>query len=220
MPPADDPSHSLEPPTVLDKPPPRADASTPTRAPPSQTNIGSEQAIAAVELQRVRGMMSGIAISSAITAAMVILVHGEPTAMKVHAGALIATALAAGACTIWFHREVAKWILVAQVGVLMTGFYFWGFFSAYCALVPLTLYILAGIAKQAAMVWGLVIIVLAQTSFGTATILGWLDSRSLVEPVPERAPIWGQFVALGVVQGITVGAFVPGRSGRNRALLW
>ena len=44
------------------------------------------------------------------------------------------------------NREVAKWLLVSQIGVLMTGFYFWGFFSAYCALVPLTLYIIAGIA--------------------------------------------------------------------------
>jgi serine/threonine-protein kinase len=210
-----------EPATVLDKPAVRAEASsltpspTSTPTPMSKTSIGSEQAIAAVELQRVRGMMSGIAISSAVTAAIVILVHGEPTATKVHAGALIGTAVLAGASTIWFHREVAKWILVTQIGVLMTGFYFWGFFSAYSMLVPLTLYILAGIAEPIEAVWGCITVVLAESSFGTATILGWIDSRSLVEPVAERAPVWGQLVALALMQVITVGAFIAGRAARN-----
>src|SRR5262245_22246211 len=199
----------------MDKPPVR-EAST--KSPLASSSTRSEEALAAVELQRVRGMMGGIAISSAIVAAIVILVRGEPTAMRVHAGALIATTVLAGANALWFNREVAKWILVGQVGVLMTGFYFWGFFSAYSVLVPLTLYILAGIATRAEMFWSTISVVAAQSAFGSATILGWIHSRSLVEPVVERAPIWGQFVALAMLQVISVGAFLAGLSARRRSV--
>jgi eukaryotic-like serine/threonine-protein kinase len=201
-----------EPTTVLDTAPLRDRSATRTSTNPS---LRSEEAVAAVELKRVRGMMSGIAISSAITAGIVVLVGGEPTAMRVHAGALLATSMAAGASTIWFNREVVKWIVAAQIGVLMTGFYFWGFFSAYCALVPLTLYILAGIATSTEMIFGTITLVAAQTGFGAATILGWLQSRSLVEPIVERAPIWGQFVALALLQVITIGAMLAGRAARK-----
>jgi serine/threonine-protein kinase len=206
-----------EPTTVLDKPPPRDVSVAPSR-PPTKTAILSEQALAAVELQRTKSMMAGIAISSAITAGIVFLVRGEPTAMRVHAGALIATAISSALCSVWFHREVAKWLIASQIFVLMSGFYFWGFFSAYCALVPLTLYILAGVATPLEIVIGLIAIVSAQTAFGLATIFGWIHSRSLVEPVLERAPIWGQLVALTLLQGVTIGAVVAGRAARKRSL--
>jgi len=98
----------------MDKPPAREPRSMPSLKPPlTGTSVRSEEAVAAVELQRVRGMMSGIAISSAITAVIVVLVRGEPTAMRIHAGALGVTAASAGACAIWFNREVAKWLTPA-----------------------------------------------------------------------------------------------------------
>ena len=93
-----------------------------TRTPLTSTAVSSEQAIEQVELDRVRGMMTGMAVSSLITAAIVIIVRGEPTAMRVHAGALTATAVAAAMSAIWFHREVAKWIVICQIVVLMTGY--------------------------------------------------------------------------------------------------
>ncbi|HEY5925454.1 MAG TPA: serine/threonine-protein kinase [Kofleriaceae bacterium] len=204
-----------EPTTVMDKAPPSMRDGSRT---PLTNTVSSAQVVDAVELQRVRGMMSGIAISSALTAIIVIIVRGEPTAMKIHAGALLGTAIAAGASVVWFHREVAKWILAAQVGVLMTGFYFWGFFSAYCVLVPLTMYILAGIAHRAEVWWSTITVVLAQTAFGTATILGWIESRGLVQPVEPFAPVWGQFVALGMLQLITIGAMLAGRDARKRSM--
>ncbi len=197
----------------MDKPP--REAST-TKA-PTNTSVRTQEAVDKVELQRVRGMMSGIAISSAITAGIVFLVHGDTFAMQLHAGALIGTALASGACALWFRREVVKWLLVAQIGVLMTGYYFWGFFSAYCALVPLTLYILAGIATPVEMAIGTVLLVAAQIGFGSASILGYIESRGLVEVIEARAPAWGQFVALGLLQVITVGAMLAGRDARKRS---
>jgi eukaryotic-like serine/threonine-protein kinase len=193
---------------------PLREGSSPTR---TNTSVRAQETVNAVELQRVRGMMAGIAISSAITAGIVVLIGGDPTAMRVHAGALLATALAAGASSFWFHRDVATWIVAAQIAVLMTGFYFWGFFSAYGALVPLTMYILAGIATRTEMVLGTIAIVAAQGGFGAATILGVLESRGLVEPVIDRVPPWAQFVALGLLQVITIGAMLAGRAARKRS---
>jgi serine/threonine-protein kinase len=207
-----------EPTTVLDKAP--ADGATSRSSPTKVVTVTSgrtQQAVDAVELQRVKGMMAGIAISSALTAGIVFLVHGDTEAMQLHAGALIATALGSGACAIWFNREVVKWLLVGQIAVLMTGFYFWGFFSAYSALVPLTLYILAGVATRAEMIIGTTLLVTAQTTFGALTILGWIEPRSLVEVIETRAPIWGQLVALGLLQVITVGATLAGRDARKRS---
>lgn len=183
-------------------------------SPRTETLARSEQAIDQVEMRRMRGLMSGIAISSAIAAGIVFIVRGEANAMRVHAAALIATAISAGVSSLWFHRDVAKWIVISQIAVLMTGFYFWGFFSAYCALVPLTVYILAGVASLREIALGVGTLVAAQTAFGIATVLDVIDSRSLVEPIAERAPVWGQLVALGMLQVITIGAAVAGRAAR------
>src|SRR6185503_20338074 len=43
-----------------------------------------------------------------------------------------------------------------------------------------------------------------------------IDSRSIVEPIAERAPIWGQFVAMVTLEAITVGAMLAGRDARKR----
>jgi tRNA A-37 threonylcarbamoyl transferase component Bud32 len=199
-----------DPTTVLDKPAVQSSI--------TNTVLLSEQALDAVELQRTKGMLAGIAISSAITAGIVFVLHGDTLAMKIHAGALLATAAMAGIATLLFSRELAKWVVASQIAVLLTGFYFWGFFSAYSSLVPLTVYILAGVATRAEMIAGTSALVAAQSGFGVATILGWLSSRGLVEPVLARVPIWGQLVALALLQGITIGAMIAGRAARARSI--
>ena len=137
--------------------------------------------------------------------------------MRVHAGALTATAVAAAMSAIWFHREVAKWIVICQIVVLMTGYYFWGLFSAYSALVPLTLYILGGFTTPLEAILGTTALILAQTTYGVGTVLGYIESYSLVEPVPERAPVASQLIALGLLQLIDIGAIVAGVAARKRS---
>jgi serine/threonine-protein kinase len=179
--------------------------------------VHSEEAIAAIDLNRTRGLLKGIASSAAVTAGIVIVLPGDPLATKIHVGALLLAAVMAGISAWRFSRTFASYVAYAQIGVLLTGFHFWGLFSAYCALVPLTLYIVAGMATRREAIFGTAFLVVAQGVFGTLTILGVIEERGLVQPDPDFAPIWVQFVAMGLVEGICIGAMVAGRAARARA---
>ncbi len=194
---------------------PRTEPGAPSRTSTS-TSVHSEEAIAALDLNRTRGLLKGIAASATVTAGIVVVLPGDPIATKIHVGALLAAALTAGFCAWRFSRTIASYVAYAQIGVLLTGFHFWGLFSAYCALVPLTLYIVAGMATRREAIAGTTFLVVAQGIFGTLTILGVIEERGLVQPVPGFAPIWVQFVAMGLVEGICIGAMVAGRQARAR----
>ena len=181
----------------------------------------SEIAVNEVEAQRMRGLMTGIASSSALTAAIVIGVGGDPTATAVHAGALTGSAVASGIAALLFrnpkryHPKLALYIVIAQLGVLLTGYYFWGIFSAYLAIMPLSIYIAVGTATRTEAILGVIGAVLAQGGFQLATIFGWIESRGLVEPVAERTPLSTQIVAIVLLNIITIGAAIAGRAARR-----
>jgi len=177
----------------------------------------SEWALAEVEAKRVRGLMTGMSTSAFVTAAVTFVLGGDPLALRIHAGALVATGLVSGVCALRFNSAVAKWVVVSQIGVLLTGFYFWGVFSAYSSLVPLTLYIVAGVSSEREAWIGTAVCVIAQTAFSLATILGWIGSRGLVEPVLSRVwhPIAAQIIVVVLLQTVTLGAMAAGRAARK-----
>src|SRR5687768_10892297 len=206
----------------MDKPARQADRpSTSTRTPLTSTLVASETALAQVEAQRLRGLTIGIAGSSLAFAGIVMLLGllgGDPQAVRFHAAALFACGIASAACAVWFHAEAAKWLVMSQIIVLLTGLYFWGVFSAYSALLPLTVYILAGSATRLQLILGTPVLVAAQSAFGLATVFGYIESRGLVEPVLARTPIAIQVIAIFLLQGITVGAIIAGRAARKSSL--
>jgi len=189
----------------------------------SKTLATPEQALAEVEATRVRGLMTGMTGASAVTALIVLLVGGDPQAVRMHAGALGGSALLTALVALWFRDPkryrptVAMYVILAQVVVLVSGYYFWGTFSAYGALVPLTIYVAVGTATRNEAILGVGLCVAAQGGFSLATSLGWIESRGLVEPVAGRAPLFTQLVAIGLLQLITIGAALAGRAARRDA---
>ena len=183
----------------------------------------SQQALASVEATRVRGLMTGMTGASLVTAVLVLLIGGDPDAGRIHAAALGASALLTGGIALWFRdpkrysHRLAMWGVLAQIGVLVTGYYFWGVFSAYGALVPMTIYIAMGSASGLEAILGVGACVLAQGGLALATVFGWIESRGLVEPVPGRADLATELVAVGLLQAIAIGAAVAGRAARQGA---
>ncbi len=187
----------------------------------TRTLASPEQALAEVEALRVRGLMSGMTASSFVTMVLVLVISGDRDAQRIHAAALGGSALLTGAIALLFRKperyspRLAMYAIFAQVIVLITGYYFWGVFSAYGALVPLTIYIAAGSASRAEAIAGVAACVLAQGTFALATALEVVPSRGLVEPNFVRADLVTQIVAIGLLQVITIGAAIAGRMARR-----
>ena len=181
----------------------------------------SEQAVEAVEAQRMRGLLNGLAASAIVTVLLVFLVAGDSKAKHIHAGALAASAIVSFAIALWFRDpkryspSLALSVIMGQVFVLVTGYYFWGVFSAYGALVPLTVYIACGSATRSEAIAGVTMCVVAQTAFSLAVALGYIEARGLVEPVAGRADLATQLIAIGLIQVITIGAGFAGSAARR-----
>lgn len=77
----------------------------------------AEQALDAVEAQRMRGLFSGIAVSSAATAVLAFFVGGDQQAMHTHAAALLGSALVCGGLSLLF-RNPARYRPRLAVNVL------------------------------------------------------------------------------------------------------
>ena len=211
-------------PTVIARPS-RPDATPRPTLGPTMTvaPLTTERALAEVEGLRMRGLMSGVCLSAAATALLVIAIGGDPVAMRIHASALGATSVAAGLTWLLLrnpkprHTRLALYVVIAQLGVLLSGYYFWGVFSAYGSLVPVTVYIAAGNASKVEAILGGTALIVAQGGFQLATSLGWIESRGLLEPVPERVPLSTQLVAIVLLQVITIGAMLAGRAARRKS---
>lgn len=217
-----------EPTTVVDRASRHTLSSTSSPAPsrmsaPSITTAISEQAIAAVEAHRMRGLLTGIAASSAAVTLIVFLVGGDPLARKIHAAALFVCAVQCAAVAWWFrnpkryHPKLALYAVLSQVVVLASGYYFWGVFSAYGMLLPLTVYIVMGSATRSEAIWGLALVVVTQTALELAVVLGYLAPRGLVEPIAGRANLTTELIAVALIQAITIGAGVAGRAAKRDA---
>jgi eukaryotic-like serine/threonine-protein kinase len=209
----------VEPATILERP-----LAKPTIAQPPPDSIASvatsARAQEAMEAERMRGLMIGIAASSVVVMVIVILLGGDPDALQLHAGALGVSSLIAGGCALLFRNpqryypRLALYVILAQVVVLVSGYYFWGAFSAYGALVPLTIYVAVGTASKTEAVMGVGVCVIAQGGFALATVLGWIEPRGLVEPV-AGVPESTQLIAIGLLQAITIGAAIAGWQARR-----
>ena len=172
-----------------------------------------EQAMIHLRAHRVRSLAVGQTLASVLTAGLVMLLGGDPLATRVHAGALLASAVLTGAYALLFrdarhYRPTLAFALVmVTLPVMLTGYYYWGVFSAYAAVVPLTIFIASDAAQSRGQaLFGTAIAVAAQALFGLAIVLGWIESRSLVEAV--RGTHVTHVLALGLIQMLTIGAAI------------
>jgi hypothetical protein len=190
----------------------------------SATLVNSQKAVAEVEAERMRGLMTGIAVSSLVVMGLVLLLDGDPFALHTHAIALGASSVVAGTSAVvfrnprWYSPRLALYLILAQVAVLVSGYHYWGTFSAYGALVPLTVYIAVGSATKTEAVLGVTLCVVAQGSFALATALEYIPRRGLVEPV-VGVGLTTQLIALVVLQLITIGAAIAGWAAKRDSAL-
>jgi len=204
--------------TRLERPVPRTATGTPASTPTS-TLVTPEQAAHAVEAHRMRDFMIGSAAISLVAALVVLQLGGDPFAARVHAIVLAVSAVtSAGYAALFgtaqrFRPRLALGLILGQVVVTLTGYYFWGAFSAYAAVVPLTIYLASSVASARQARWGATFAILVQTVFGLALALHWVEPRGLVEPV--RGGLATQLVGLVLVQVMSIAAAVGGRHTRR-----
>ncbi|HEY0251351.1 MAG TPA: hypothetical protein VGC41_07470, partial [Kofleriaceae bacterium] len=190
---------------------------------PSATSTASENAMAAVEAERIRGMMLGLTVSSLLTCLIVIVIGGDWLAQKIHAAALAVSAVSSAGFALLFRDpkryspSLAVKVYYGQIAVLVTGYYFWGIFSTYGALVPLSVYVICGSATRREAIALIGTLVVAQSTIMFATALGWMESRGLVEPVLGRASLFTQLVAIALFDLITIGSAFAGTAARRDA---
>ena len=181
-----------------------------------------EQALAHIKAHRIRGLMLSSTIASIVAGVLVLFVmSGHPDASRLHAYSLFASAVASGLYVVIFRDPrrfnvyIAMTIVIAQFFVMITGYHYWGVFSAYAAIVPLTIYVASdGTESDKAALFITGIAVVAQSVFALATVFDWVETRSLVDVV--RGNRTNEVVAIGLVGMIAFGAVLLGREQRQR----
>ena len=192
----------------------------PVPRPATGTIVTPEQAARAVEAHRMRDFMIGTAAISLVAAIVVTLIGGDPFAAKVHTIVLSLSALTSGGYAALFgtaqrfRPNLAVGLILGQVIVMLTGYYFWGAFSAYAAVIPLSIYIAASVATPRQVLYGALFGISAQALFGLAIVMRWIEPRGLVEPV--RGGMVAEVVGLVLIQVMSIAAAIGGRDARRQ----
>ena len=181
-----------------------------------------EQALAHIKALRLRGFMLNGTIASLVAGVLVLFVMGgDPVAARLHAYALFASAAITGVYAIVlrdprsYNQIVAGIIIILQIPLVLTGYYYWGVFSAYGAVVPLGIFIASDAAEAtwSAMI-AVTVCVVVQTLFALATTYGWIDMRGLVHVV--RGSRANELAATGLIGLLAFGAALLGREAKRR----
>jgi len=185
----------------------------------SESIVTPEQAMAQVEAYRVRAFMIGMAVLCLVTAAVVIALGGDPVAQRFHAATLASVGvLAAGYAAIfrdpWRYRPtIAMAIGYLAVLVSVTGYYYWGVFSAYAAVVPVTIYVMSSGADRTGAFIGTGLCIVVHVSLGAAQLAGVLVDRGLYGPTVASRPV--QIATLVLLQLIALAALAGGRAAQR-----
>jgi len=179
-----------------------------------------EQAMLMFEAHRVRAFAIGLVGVATLGAVVVWRLGGDSLGQLVHGLALAATALVAigylalardpRAYRPWRTNAMAYVAIVA----VASGYGYWGVFSAFAAVVPVSCYVFASNSSMSLAIAGGSICVGAHSSLGIAQLGGWMEDRGLVSVAPPISPPF-QLIILLVLQVITIIALVGGRQSRR-----
>jgi len=180
-----------------------------------------EQAMLMFEAHRVRAFAIALVGIATLGALVVWRLGGDPFGQLVHGLALAATALVAMgylAVSRDDPRDYRPWRANAMAYVAIvavaSGYSYWGVFSAFAAVVPVSCYVFASNNSLSLAITGGSICVLAHSSLGIAQLAGWIDDRGLVSVSATIGPPF-QLIILLVLQLITIVALIGGRQGRR-----
>ncbi len=189
------------------------DASKPTSA--SATNITPEHAMQRFEARRARTFSLGLAVLALAATALVVALGGDPFTMHLHAGLLCLTAAVAIVHTTLL-RDPARYrpwhldlLAFVAIGANASGYLYWGVFSGYGAVVPVSAYAFASGIGVRKMLPLLAVSLVLHAGLGSAQIFGWLAIHSWFVPIAGMNP-WWQLGVLIVLQAIMILAIVGG----------
>jgi tRNA A-37 threonylcarbamoyl transferase component Bud32 len=182
--------------------------------------ITPEQALRHDEASRTRAFAGSLAVLCTLGAATVAMLGGDHLARMLHLGAIIATGLAAWAYFL-LARDPAKFDLswaMAMAAVSTTanatGFYYWGIFSPYAALIPISSYVFSTGSMGGPWFFGLLgVTILTHLGLGIANIAGWVEDVGLFGPA-TLAGTREQIVLLALLELVIIGSVILARQAR------
>lgn len=197
--------HSAGTPAVLQVPPASStDASA----------ITPDQAMRLDEIRRLRIFAGFLAALCAIGTVMIIPLGGDPFAHDLHIAAIVVTGLLAGAY-VAVVRDAAHYRSAYASGLMaisglanITGFYYWGVFSGYAAVVAVSAYVVAIACERGALVAGTVTSLGGHAALGLSFAAGWLDDRSLVST--RELSTYEQILLVALIDLVLVGGILFG----------
>jgi serine/threonine-protein kinase len=181
--------------------------------------ITPERAMLYDEAHRLRAFSGFLAALSVLTLAMLAALGGDPTAKAMHGGAVAVTGLFSAAY--WLVARDARTykpahaLGLAHIAMLanISGFYYWGVFGPYAAIVPVASYVFATGASRGVFWSGLVISIATHAALGIAIITGALPDRGLFQPA-AAAGTPGKVAALALIDLVLLGSVMLARRAR------
>jgi serine/threonine-protein kinase len=209
-----DGDHGTSAATVLDRPRAEPTVELPT-GPPSQSVETPEDALRVFEARRARSYAIGLAGLCLAGAGFVAYLGGDPRGQLIHGIALAITGVVAVGY-VWFARDLSRFRLwhvqaLAYLGIATnaTGFFYWGPYSAYLAVLPISGYAFASGTGLRAMAGPCVLSIVGHTTIAIAQLQGWLPRTSLVLLGPEISTTQ-EIVILVVLQLVFLSAVAGG----------
>jgi eukaryotic-like serine/threonine-protein kinase len=208
-----DPTHA----TVLDRPPSRRV----DRSAGSTSVVTPEQAMRLFEARRVWTFAVALAVICLLAIGLVAWLGGDPLAAHVHMAGLAFTAVAAAIYAVRYRdpdRYQPKQALVLVYAAMVgngTGFYYWGVYSGFLAIVTVSGYAFSSGAARRDVIGASVVCSVLFTGLGVAQLLGWVPARGLIIPGPLTS--WtAQLVTLVALQLVLVVSIIGGVDARTK----
>ena len=195
--------------TVLDRP--SAGHHQPSA---SGTVVTTDQAMAAIEAKRAWAFSAGLGVACIGGLVLVAISGGDPLPRALHAASLVATGIVSWS-HVWITRDPTRnrrWMAIVVAAVSQaantTGYWYWGPFSAYMAVVPVSAYSYASGSGKRDGTGIIVASIGSHVVIGLAAIFGWWRIESII-PTPPLPP--AVLVGLLVVlQGVVLAALAGG----------
>jgi serine/threonine-protein kinase len=198
---------------------------TPTPVPASQRSAVSDalvtpdRAMLFDEAHRLRAFSGNLAVLCGLLIPTLLLLGGDAMAKAMHLGAIAVTFLFASAYW-WVARDPATFRPLHALGLAsivtlanVSGFYYWGVFGPYAAIVPVSAYVFATGASRGVFWSGLIVNLTTHLGLGIAIIAGWIADVGVF-----RAPFADtreKIATLGLIDLVLLGSVILARRARG-----
>jgi serine/threonine-protein kinase len=186
----------------------------------SRSVVTPELALQAVEARRAWILAVGLFAVCGGGVLLALWMGGDRLALELHVANLAAVSGLAGLYAL-IYRDPARYHLWLSQGLgylasstLVTGFFYWGVYSAFAAGVPLAVYVFASSATRFGAWLGCVLCIVAHAGLAIAQLAGVIEPHGLIGAMPLFSTA-AQLGALVMFQVLVVIATVGGRDSKR-----